>query len=113
MAKRIVHTFIDDLDETPFDEGQGETVLFGLDGKAFEIDLTNDNAKELRATFEKYISAGRRTSASVTSIKASGRRRPGQIDLAPVREWARKNGFTVSERGRVPQAILEAYQAAS
>jgi hypothetical protein len=26
-----------------------------------------------------------------------------------VREWARENGFEVSSRGRIPEAVLEAY----
>ncbi|MFV0375478.1 Lsr2 dimerization domain-containing protein, partial [Microbacterium sp.] len=33
-------------------------------------------------------------------------------DYGPVREWAAKNGHTVSERGRVPAAVLAAYDAA-
>ena len=48
MARRIVHQFVDDLDGTVLEVGSGETVLFSLDGSAYEIDLTDDNAAALR-----------------------------------------------------------------
>ena len=30
-----------------------------------------------------------------------------------MREWARQNGHQVSDRGRIPKSVIEAYQAAS
>lgn len=114
MARRIVHQLVDDLDGTVLEVGEGETVLFSLDGTAYEIDLTDDNAAALRDALAPYVTAGR--SVSTRSAPASaGRRqqkRTGQRDYAPVREWAAQNGYTVSERGRVPAAVLEAYDAA-
>ena len=114
MARKIVHQLVDDLDGTVLEPGEGETVLFSLDGKSYEIDLTADNAQALRDSFAKYIDAARRMSSggSVNSAAARGRRRTGQTDYTPIREWAKKNGFTVSERGRVPATIIEAYEAA-
>jgi hypothetical protein len=113
MARKIVHQLVDDLDGTVLEPGEGETVLFSLDGRSYEIDLTADNAQKLRDTFADYISAARRmSSGSSSSTSTHGRRRTGQTDYGPVREWAKKNGFTVSERGRVPAAIIEAYEAA-
>lgn len=114
MARRIVHQLIDDLDGTILEAGTGETVRFSLDGTAYEIDLTADNAAALRAALARYVDAGRRVSARATTPAASARkqRRSGQRDYAPVREWAAQSGYTVSERGRVPAAVLEAYDAA-
>ncbi len=40
---------------------------------------------------------------------ASGR---GQVDTATVRAWARENGYETADRGRVPAAVLTAYQQA-
>jgi hypothetical protein len=51
MARKIVHQLVDDLDGTVLEPGEGETVLFSLDGAAYEIDLTDDNAAALRAAF--------------------------------------------------------------
>lgn len=118
MARKIVHQLVDDLDGTVLEPGEGETVLFSLDGAAYEIDLTDDNAAALRAAFAPYLSAARSVSARSgrdgSSRGGAGRvqKRSGQRDYAPVREWAAKNGYTVSDRGRVPAAVLEAYDAA-
>lgn len=114
MARKIVHKLVDDLDGTVLEPGEGETVLFSLDGKSYEIDLTAENAQALRDTFADYISVARRMSSGSSGASAPrGRRRSGQTDYGPIREWAKKNGFTVSERGRVPAAIIEAYEAAN
>ncbi|MBN9170819.1 MAG: Lsr2 family protein, partial [Microbacterium sp.] len=40
------------------------------------------------------------------------RRRTGQQDYSAVRAWAKENGYTLSDRGRVPAAVLEACEAA-
>jgi hypothetical protein len=37
-------------------------------------------------------------------------RRSSVTDLAAVRSWARANGFKVSDRGRVSNAVLKAFQ---
>lgn len=33
------------------------------------------------------------------------------VDTRAVRQWARENGLAVSDRGRIPAAVLEQYQA--
>lgn len=120
MARKIVHQLVDDLDGTVLEVGDGETVLFSLDGTAYEIDLTHDNANALRDVLAPYIDAARRVSSRGTTSRAAtpsnggGRKqkRAGQRDYAPIREWAAKNGYQVSERGRVPAQVLDAYDAA-
>jgi hypothetical protein len=115
MARRIVHQLVDDLDGTVLEVGEGETVLFSLDGVAYEIDLTDDNAAALRDALAPYLAAGRSVSArrpSTASAPRAPRRRTGQQDYTAVRAWAKENGYTISERGRVPAAVLEAYEAA-
>lgn len=121
MARRIVHQLVDDLDGTVLEVGSGETVLFSLDGTAYEIDLTDDNADALRAALAPYIAAARSVSArggGSTSPSRGGssgprrQKRSGQRDYTPIRAWAAENGYTVSERGRVPAAVLDAYDAA-
>lgn len=113
MARRIVHQIVDDIDGTVLEVGEGETISFSLDGVAYEIDLTESHAAQLREALAPYIAAGRGITAATPGAQAaSRRRRTGQTDYGPVREWAKANGFTVSERGRVPAAVLEAYEAA-
>ena len=114
MARRIVHQLVDDLDGTLLEVGDGETVLFSVDGVAYEIDLTTENAAALRAALDPYRAAGRSISSrrSTTSSAGSARRRNGQQDYSAIRAWAKNNGFSVSERGRVPASIIEAYESA-
>jgi hypothetical protein len=113
MARRIVHQLVDDIDGTVLEVGEGETVLFSLDGSAFEIDLTAENAAALRDALARYVSAARSISSSRASAEAARkRRRPGQQDYSAMRAWAADNGFKVSERGRVPASVIEAYEAA-
>jgi hypothetical protein len=114
MARRIVHQLVDDLDGTVLEVGEGETVLFSLDGTAYEIDLTDGNAAALRASLAPYLAAARSISSSRPSSSGGGarRRRTGQQDFSAVRAWAKSNGYKVSERGRVPASVLEAYEAA-
>ena len=115
MARKIVHQLVDDLDGTVLEVGDGETVLFSLDGTAYEIDLTTDNAAALRDALAPYVSAARSVSSRATAPRRAGtrgQRRSQQRDYGPIREWAAKNGFTVSERGRVHASVLEAYDAA-
>ena len=117
MARRIVHQLVDDVDGTVLEIGSGETVLFSLDGSAYEIDLTENNARALRDALAPYVAAARSISSRASSSSAragSGRprRRPGQQDYSAVRAWAKGNGYQVSERGRVPASVLEAYEAA-
>jgi hypothetical protein len=117
MARRIVHQLVDDLDGTVLEIGSGETVLFSLDGAAYEIDLTDDNASALRDSLAPYVAAARSISSSRGSSGSGGggskRRRTGQQDYSAVRAWAKSNGYKVSERGRVPASVLEAYEAAN
>ena len=114
MARRIVHQLVDDLDGTVLEVGEGETVLFSLDGVAYEIDLTDDNAAALRGSLATYVAAARSISSARPSSSGGGtrRRRTGQQDYSAVRAWAKSNGYQVSERGRVPASVLEAYEAA-
>ena len=60
MAQKIQTFFIDDLDGS---EAEG-TVLFGLDGTHYEIDLSTGHAKELRSALARYIEAGRRVTGT-------------------------------------------------
>lgn len=116
MARRIVHQLVDDLDGTILEVGDGETVLFSLDGVAYEIDVSDANAAALREAFAPFITAARPISssrgASASRISSGKRRRSGQTDYSGIREWAKANDFQVSERGRVPAAVIEAYDAA-
>lgn len=111
MARRIVHQLVDDIDGTILGIGEGETVNFSLNNTAYEIDLTNENAEALREALEPYISAARRSTASASRGTAR-KRTASSPETAVIREWAKANGHSVSERGRVPAGVIDAYRAA-
>jgi len=113
MARKVQVILSDDLDENlPADE----TVSFSLDGTNYEIDLAEKNAKELRDAFARYVAAARKVGRGGT--RASGGRSRGtggrmdREQAGAIRDWARKNGHAVSDRGRIPASVVEAYEAA-
>ncbi|WP_344229358.1 Lsr2 family protein [Microbacterium binotii] len=110
MAKQHFTRLIDDLDGEVLEEGK--TIHFSLEGRSYEIDLSEKNAEKLREAFEPFIKAGRAIgSASRTTTRGRSTKKDTR-DLGAVREWAAANGHEVSARGRVPAAVLEAYDAA-
>lgn len=109
MTKSHITILTDDLDGTELAEGKGETVMFGFDGRNYEIDLSNKNAKDLRKRLERYVAAGRRVGRSGRSRRAR-RASTARSDTAAIREWARQQGLQVSDRGRIPADVVDAYQ---
>lgn len=57
MAQKVVVELVDDLDGKPAEE----TVVFGLDGREYEIDLSVKNAEKMRKALSGYVEAGRKT----------------------------------------------------
>jgi hypothetical protein len=110
MAQTTRVLIVDDLDGNELPEGKGQTVTFALDGAHFEIDLSKDNADKLRADFKRYVDAARKVSRGRGSVPSP---RKSREDSSAIREWAKKNGHDVSERGRIPSAVIEAYEAAN
>jgi hypothetical protein len=107
MAQKVQVLLVDDLDDGKADE----TVQFALDGTSYEIDLSSKNAAKLRDALAGYVGAARRVTAR--GGRRRGRARPADDGSArEIREWARANGFQVSDRGRVPAEVTEAFRAA-
>lgn len=106
--KHITH-LIDDIDGTVLDEGDGQQMRFSVDDRAYEIDLSAQNADKLFKVFATYVDEAR----SVSTGQTQSSRRPSDagVDLAAVRTWARENGHTVSDRGHVSASIIEAYKS--
>lgn len=113
MAQKVV--LIDDVDGS---EGN-ETVHFALDSQAYEIDLSEVNAKDFRSGLALYVEKARqveRKPVPVSSRELPSRRRSGTAgrgpgDLAQIRAWAETKGLTVSSRGRIKKEILDQYDA--
>ena len=97
-------------------------VSFAIDGRAYEIDLSEDNAARLRESLASFVAAARKSGGSVA---AAARRTPkmtassgpataavgpgaghGDPGVGPA------DGHQVSERGRISKTLVDAFQAA-
>jgi hypothetical protein len=115
MAQKVTTHLVDDLTGDTIDEGKGRTVSFSFDGNHYEIDLSDDNADALREAFSDYVAAARKVSGRQNRTSGSGSstaKRDNSDELAKIREWANANGHEVSSRGRISQAVRDAYDAA-
>jgi hypothetical protein len=118
MAQKVLVQLVDDLDGTTSNDIS--TVQFGLDGVTYEIDLTKTNAAKLRKNLEDFIASARRvggrakrgTAAGAPKAKTSAAGGYTREQNQAIREWAKKNGHDVSERGRIPSHIIEAFESA-
>ena len=105
MATKVTIALEDDLDGGPADE----TVRFGLDATAYEIDLNKKNARAFRKQLAPFVEYARRTGRGQRRPRtSSSRQRSGDI-----RAWAKGQGIAVSERGRIPASVAAQYEAAT
>src|SRR5690349_7701936 len=113
MAQITQVKLVDDLDGGE----AAESVAFSLDGKAYEIDLSETHAAALRDAFAPFIGGSRRAGNAakvgsqqrMSTVRSTGSGRSGG-ETAAIREWANANGFEVSTRGRISSTVLEAYE---
>jgi hypothetical protein len=139
MAERMVRQLIDDLDGSEIENGSGERVVFTLRGATYQIDLSPANVKKLDKALKPFIdaavrvrrgnaqdvdAAGRTGRPKKSTAKKAGRgtgratkktarTRTPKVQPAAIREWARRNGYQMSERGRISSEIVEAFEAAN
>ena len=93
---------------------QVHTVTFGLDGTSYEIELSAEHAAALRADLATWVSHARRTSGSTAtrgSRRSARETTTGTGHATMIRSWARANGHHVSDRGRLPATVRQAYNA--
>lgn len=112
MAQRVQVQLVDDLNG---EEAQ-ETIRFGLDGTEYEIDLTTDNASELRSTLAQYLNVARKASSGrrgQSGQRGNSTSRTKRDEVQKIRQWAQDNGLNPSSRGRVSRSIVDAYNEAN
>lgn len=113
MARREVVILEDDLEGGSADE----TVKFALDGVQYEIDLSKKNAARLRESLGEFVQRSRRVGRGgvVVGGRAAARAR-GSVAAdreqnRAIRAWAKRKGRNISDRGRIPQDIVDEYNA--
>ncbi|ODQ94917.1 hypothetical protein BFG51_13730 [Dietzia alimentaria] len=108
MAQYFQVRYIDDLDGTDLGD-TANTVSFAFEGKEYSIDLSEDNAEAFREAMAPYIEAGQRVTGGKAKV---ARKTPATSgNTKAIREWAQTNGYDVSDRGRIPADVMQAYAA--
>ncbi|MGB3443117.1 MAG: Lsr2 family protein [Actinophytocola sp.] len=111
MAQKVLVQLVDDLDGTSSEDVS--TVLFGLDGVSYEIDLSDDNAERLRENLAEYVESARRTGGRIKRGTRPAQSKAGNSgEAGQIREWALESGYELAGRGRIPSHVVEAYKEA-
>lgn len=102
MAVETLTVVRDDLD----DSSGATTRRFSVEDVHYRIDLTDKNWEQLLSVLQPYIAVA----------QPDKRRRiatPEEVSKrADIREWAKKRGYQVGERGRIPYTIVDEYNSA-
>ncbi|WP_314451469.1 Lsr2 family protein [uncultured Microbacterium sp.] len=105
VALEQIFRRLDDLDGSELDL-DSTPVSFALEGVQYSIDLTRGNTEKLREALAPFIAAARtegfENARHLTRSQRTMKRRA-------IREWARANNLEVSDRGRISDAVLDAY----
>ena len=87
------------------------TQMFGLGDTWYEIDLTAEEQEKLEEALKPYLKAGRKA-GKTTPVKKRVVPETTAEERDKIREWAKKEGYEFAERGRIPKAVMKAYDEA-
>lgn len=111
MAEMVTRHRVDDLERRQGNEvAADEQMVFSIDSRSYVIDLSAVNAKLLREVLEPYVEAA---TPLLDAQGLTGRLSPHQAkraELKAIRDWALAQGVSVSNRGRVPDSLIKAYE---
>ncbi|MET3862549.1 hypothetical protein ABIE38_003495 [Dietzia sp. 2505] len=114
MAVRYETRYVDDIDGTELHNEEARSIEFSFDGKDYSIDLSAANADAFREAISPYLNAATKMSSGAkrkAARKSASKTSTGETKL--IREWAKSNGYNLSDRGRIPADVMDAYAAAN
>ena len=109
VAQKVSVTYACDYDSKEIPQGQHRLRRFSIDGRDYEIDLCLRHSERFDDAVSRYASQARKASAQ--PIRTKRRTAAHRKHSAQVRAWAKANGFTVSERGRIPADVVSKYES--
>lgn len=112
MAQRVITQFVSDLSGDEIKDG-GDSIKFSYRGIDYTIDLTPKEAAGFDKAIGMYVEHAQRVGGRRSSGTSSRGAKTDRSQLQAMREWARKNGYDVSDRGRISQEIQDAYHKAN
>ncbi len=92
----------------------GGTMSLRLDGVEYRLELSAEQARQLRAELRPWITRARPVGRPGGAAVPAPSRRPAptridRLQLAKIRQWAQQNDLPVSPRGRVSEAVRQAF----
>ncbi len=107
MAQKVSVLLLCDLHADGVTEAV-ETLSFAIGGTSYEIDVCAAHAQEFRDTLQPFTEHARRTRAG--SQRHRSRSISDRARTAEIRAWAKERGHQISERGRIPAAVVTEYE---
>lgn len=103
MATQTTVRLVDDLDGSD----AVETIEFTVDGKDYEIDLSEVHVDQLRDALAEFVAAARRAPAKRRGRAAAPK---AGTDVSAARAWLKENGHQVKDKGRIPADLMDVYE---
>jgi hypothetical protein len=107
MAKQTIQRLVDDIDGTE----ATQSVTFAVDGLAYQIDLNDHHANELRAKLSAFVGVARRVRHEPGHVRSGARIATDKDRNAAIRRWALDEGVELPGRGRIAGTVQAAYDA--
>lgn len=102
MAQKTLIQKTCDISGEPADT----TVTFAIGGHYYEIDLADEHARILGEAMAPFVAAARPVRPSGSRPRTRSRRAVSM----DIRRWARENGISVAERGRISSEVVQRYE---
>lgn len=118
MAQKVMVTDVCDFPH-PGETEATRNERFGFGTSLYEVDACDAHAKEIDAAKEFLLQHARKVtggphprSTRAPAGVARTRTRPDREQSVEIRRWANEHGHKVSDRGRIPQLVVEEWHAA-
>lgn len=114
MAKKTITVIEDDLaDGAPIPQGEERVFRFSVEGIDYALDTSADNYDAAKdRSLNELVAIANSVGGRVGARRGRGGKKQQGPSTAEVRAWAQENGYSVSDRGRIPADVLTAYEAA-
>lgn len=109
MARKQLTQFFDDITGEAINEDEAQVVRFGIDGKNYILDLSEESAAKFRDDLAPYVQVARRDRLEKRP-SAAAKRRKQQERTQEIRQWAQDRGLNVADRGKLPYEVVSAYE---
>lgn len=112
MATKVITETICDITGDP----AVDTVEFAVRGTAYKIDLSAEAVADFDAAVAGFIESAEKVGKVVVGPAGTVRRANSPASQSnreytqAIREWARKAGHTVKDRGRIPASVVTEFE---